>query len=102
MMIGTNIDAFGAEAVNQAWASTPNKERKRLNKPAPEEEKINLKTMPNAMVLVTYGKKNTVWKNPFKGLMEFKKTAINKPIMMVKGTDTATMMAVLAKELRNS
>ena len=56
------------------------------------------KTIPIAIALVTYGKKNTVCKNFWKALIEFSRTEINK----ANAIDTGTVIKVRMKVFFNA
>ena len=67
----------------------------------PPDENMMLKTIPNAIELVTYGKKKTVWKNAFNPLIELIHTASNKDTTIVNGTLTTTIKTVFKSEFKN-
>ena len=56
-------------------------------------EKITPKTMPTAMIFVTYGVKNKVWKNLWHALIEL----INAEIIKAKIIETGTVTNVISK-----
>ena len=60
----------------------------------PESSNKTEKTIPIAMALVTYGKKNTVCKNFWKALMLLSKTEIRSAKAMETGTVTKVKMKV--------
>ena len=59
-----------------------------------------MKTRPTASVLVTYGRKKTVWKNSFIGLIELIPTEIRSAIAVESGTVITTRMNVFFNACR--
>ena len=56
---------------------------------------IYANTKPSAIEFVTYGKKNTVWYNPFNGFIAANATETANEIKIVSGTDINAITAVL-------
>ena len=61
----------------------------------PESSNKTEKTIPIAIALVTYGRKNTVCKNFWKALIELSKTEIKRAKAMETGTVTKVKIKVL-------